>query len=234
METNERMNRREERDSSPRFALGMMTTGALLLAAFTYSSKSEIQKELEKVKPTQITYTTIQEKEPELPKPEVIKTQTPPSSNPSLPILDNPQVVGSEITSVVNTNNPITTVVVPGGGDFEIGGGELEVIDDEIVEYPTKDAEYEGGFGAMMKFIQTNITFPDDAFNEPKKVVVFVRFVVEKDGSVSNVSVMGETPSEYNQAAIKVVRKLKNWTPAETAKGKVRSYVSLPIRFETL
>ncbi len=61
---------------------------------------------------------------------------------------------------------------------------------------------------------------------------VYVSFVVEKDGSITNVHVVKGMDEDYNERAIACVRKMPNWVAAEHGNEKVRSQVSLPIHFE--
>jgi protein TonB len=64
---------------------------------------------------------------------------------------------------------------------------------------------------------------------------VIIRFVVEKDGTVSNPvieSKLEECPA-CDKEALRVVSKMPKWKPASNAGREVRTYVRLPIRFES-
>jgi protein TonB len=60
---------------------------------------------------------------------------------------------------------------------------------------------------------------------------VYLTFVIEKDGSVSNVAVERGIYKSVDREAERIVRTFPNWKPAEMATGKVRSRVRVPINF---
>ncbi|MBI1305910.1 MAG: hypothetical protein GC181_04765 [Bacteroidetes bacterium] len=91
-------------------------------------------------------------------------------------------------------------------------------------------AEYKGGDSALTAFIQNNVVMPDS-----KTGMVLVQFVIEKDGSVSNVQLhpkSNQISPNHHQAAIEVVRKTSgNWTPATYQGFNVRMKYLVPVRF---
>ena len=131
---------------------------------------------------------------------------------------------------------------------------------DSIVNRPSKLAQYPGGFEACYQFIAQNVKYPQIALAHAVQGRVSVQFVVNKDGSVwdgtggsnnanSNVEVRdveGEqeegaeyiTLSELNSArkaleeeAIRVIKAMPKWEPAEQDEKKVRSRFRLPMSF---
>jgi TonB family protein len=59
----------------------------------------------------------------------------------------------------------------------------------------------------------------------------YLRFVVEKNGQVSNVSVVKGLSPECDKAAVKVVRDMPNWKPGKNGGRAVRQWCTLPINF---
>lgn len=117
------------------------------------------------------------------------------------------------------------------------GDDKPEVIDtkpDPIETFVEEEADYPGGVAEMAKFINDNIDYPQEAIDLGIKGRVTVRFVVEKDGRISNVSVA--TPlagcKACDKAAVKVVEKMPSWKAGKNGGREVRTWVTLPIKFE--
>lgn len=105
---------------------------------------------------------------------------------------------------------------------------------DPIETFVEREAEFPGGSGALAKFINDNIVFPQEVINKKVKGRVTLRFVVEQDGSITNVSVTNPIKScdACSTEAINVVTRMPNWKPGSIKGKEVRTWVMLPIRFE--
>lgn len=114
-------------------------------------------------------------------------------------------------------------------------------IDTAIVNTPEIDPEYNGGFEALIQYITTNlegVSNPKKKRSVPKEDLfeggrVIVRFIIEKDGTVSNV-VLEERLRKCepcNREAIRIVKNMPKWKPGSKSGKAVRTYVRLPIRF---
>ncbi|MFM7595190.1 MAG: energy transducer TonB [Flavobacteriales bacterium] len=105
---------------------------------------------------------------------------------------------------------------------------------DPIETFVEEEADFPGGFAEMAKFINENIDYPQEAIDLGIKGRVTVRFVVEKDGRISNVSVA--TPlagcKACDKAAVKVVEKMPSWKAGKNGGREVRTWVTLPVKFE--
>lgn len=77
-----------------------------------------------------------------------------------------------------------------------------------------KCAMYPGGENGMNTFIHKNIDYPMAAIKSGKEGNVTVQFTVNTDGTVSNVKVVKGLEPSLDAEAIKVVSKMKGWTPA--------------------
>ncbi|MGL6129174.1 energy transducer TonB [Chryseobacterium artocarpi] len=98
----------------------------------------------------------------------------------------------------------------------------------EIYKDVDQSAEYPGGMGALRKFLGDNF---DTSLMEGGEgtLKAKLKFVVEKDGTVSNVTIEEKSPNgDFNSEAMRVVKKLKKWTPAKRNGESVRSYYSVP------
>ncbi len=97
------------------------------------------------------------------------------------------------------------------------------------------EAEFKGGYDKLEEFINDNIRPPAEAADLGVNGRVIVRFVVEKDGTISNAVVeakLDECPA-CDKEALRVVTKMPKWKAASNAGREVRTYVRLPIKFES-
>lgn len=96
---------------------------------------------------------------------------------------------------------------------------------DEIPKFP---------FGSPGEWVSRNIKYPEKAWKEKRTGKVYVQFVIEKDGRVSNVRVLpkGSCPHPDLQAeAVRVVQMMPNWRPGIQKGRTVRVNYTMPITF---
>ena len=91
--------------------------------------------------------------------------------------------------------------------------------------------EYPGGMQAMIEFLQTNMKYPEDAAKQKVEGRVMVQFVVETDGSVSDVHVAKQVFPSLDAEAVRVVQAMPKWTPGKEKGKVVRVKYNLPIVF---
>jgi protein TonB len=126
-----------------------------------------------------------------------------------------------------------------GGNDTfsqpEIGGEApietTEIIIEEPIVFVDEEAEYLGGYANMMKFIQEHLVYPQGDIEMGTQGRVTLKFVVEKNGEISNVSIIQSLSPDCDKAAIKVVRSMPNWKPGRNNGKVVRQWCTLPINF---
>lgn len=220
---------------STNFFVGLLTISGLSLAAFTYSNEGEITAEKKRIKPIEIEYMVIEEKPVELPKIQLLDKQKQPEKQQEATI-NIQRTVDERIAASKNTTTEIKSEVTLSGIDkkFDIAiKNEVVIeIEPEIVESPTIDAKFQGDYPAMMKFISKNIKYPTEAIEMEEEGVVFVFFVVEKNGSITNVAAVNKVFQCLEREAIRLVKSFPVWIPGEVNLQKVRTRVQLPIRFE--
>jgi hypothetical protein len=104
---------------------------------------------------------------------------------------------------------------------------------DSIVNFPDTEAEYPGGPDSLAEFIFLNFILPNDTmdieFNDER---VYLSFIVEKDGSLSNVVVEKGVNEVYDSICVAVVKLMPNWIPAQKNGVAVRSLMRLPISID--
>ena len=97
----------------------------------------------------------------------------------------------------------------------------------QIVAFPDVEAEFPGGNVALMKYISQNIIYPEKSLDITGRI--YVSFIVNTDGHVSDVKVERGLNKEFDQMAKKLVENMPNWKPAEINEKAVKSRMSLPI-----
>lgn len=103
---------------------------------------------------------------------------------------------------------------------------------DSIFDFPDVEAEFKGGKGSFIKYIQENFHYPEEALKNDDQGRIYVTFVVEIDGSITGVDVMrGGLTNVLNYAAMKLVGEMPNWNPAQVNGEFVRSRCRLPITY---
>lgn len=91
-----------------------------------------------------------------------------------------------------------------------------------------KMASFPGGEDALYKFLEDNIQMPKDFCGNG---TVVVRFVVEKDGSITNPTVLRDIGGGCGEEALRVVRLMPKWEPGSVDDKPVRQEFTLPVKF---
>lgn len=104
---------------------------------------------------------------------------------------------------------------------------------DEIVSMCEQMPAYPGGNDNLNKDIANGMTYPKSALEAGKEGMVMIEFVVEKDGRATGHKVLREIAGapELGQEALRVVKKLKNFTPGMQNGKPVRVKFTLPVKF---
>jgi len=108
---------------------------------------------------------------------------------------------------------------------------------DSLVNFPDTEAQYPGGPDSLNEFIFVNFILPDDTTGE-KSILefnnehVYLSFIVEKDGSLTNIVVEKGVNQVYDSICVAVVKLMPNWIPAQKNGLAVRSLMRLPISID--
>ena len=109
---------------------------------------------------------------------------------------------------------------------------EEEIVEAEIFKVVEEMPEFPGGPAKMMEYIQKNMKYPMMARESDIQGRVFVNFVVEPDGSISNVTVMRGIGGGCDEEALRVVQSMPNWKPGKQRGSAVRCSFTVPIIFK--
>lgn len=103
---------------------------------------------------------------------------------------------------------------------------------DQIFTAVEQPAEFPGGQAALMKWLSTNIRYPESAQQNGVSGRVIVKFVVEKDGSINSASIVKGVDKDLDNEALRVVKRMPKWQPGKNNGQAVRSYFTLPVTFK--
>jgi protein TonB len=92
--------------------------------------------------------------------------------------------------------------------------------------------EYLGGMDAFRKIIEQNLKYPVQARRMGIEGQVFVRFNVNKDGSISELAIVKGISEDCDKEAMRVVQLLKQWYPARQRGLAVKTQFVMPVRFK--
>lgn len=101
----------------------------------------------------------------------------------------------------------------------------------KVYEVVDQMPEFPGGMPALIEFLQKNVKYPADAEKQKVEGRVLVSFVVETDGSVTDIQVMKKAFPSLDAEALRVAKAMPNWTPGKHKGKLVRVHYSLPISF---
>lgn len=91
--------------------------------------------------------------------------------------------------------------------------------------------EFPGGTQALNAYMKENTRYPSNAVEARVQGTVLLEFVVEKDGSISNVRVVSSLFPSCDEEAIRVIKSLPKWKPGEAYGKKVRAFYNVPFTF---
>jgi len=111
------------------------------------------------------------------------------------------------------------------------------VVEEEVVEeapiFSVVESmpEFKGGSGELYNYLSNNIKYPVMAKESGIQGKVYVTFVVERDGSVTDVKLLRGIGGGCDEEAIRVVSSMPKWTPGKQRGKPVRVQYNLPVRF---
>jgi TonB family protein len=106
-----------------------------------------------------------------------------------------------------------------------------QVPDDVIFTVVEEQPRFPGGDEARIHFLQANLRYPKEARDKGIQGTVFVSFIVETDGSLSNVRILRGIGGGCDEEAVRVVKDMPTWTPGRQRGQNVRVQFNMPIRF---
>lgn len=209
--------------------IGIIVSLAIVIGLFSWSQSEkvieQINVESEIVEQDFIEITVQEEK----PKPEIVQTKT---------------VTISEIINVVKNDAKITDDLSFlddfGGDDFQIEFKTVAPKKEEIVEEEAPVIRAEempkfgrgGGLEEFRAWCISNIRYPQSAQDNGIQGVVVLSFVIEKDGTLTNIKVLRSRDRDLDAEAVRVLGNSPKWQPGKNRGKAVRVTYTLPINFQ--
>ncbi len=105
--------------------------------------------------------------------------------------------------------------------------------DEKLYDFVTLETppNYPGGMVNFYKLIGNNIKYPEAAKKNNIEGIVFVSFIIEKDGSLSNVAVKRTLGYGTDEEAVRVLKLSEKWNPGMQNGKVVRVMYNIPIKF---
>ena len=204
--------------------IGMIIS--LLIAWLAFEHKSYDKREID---PSLLRQTEVVEEEmveitkQEEPKPQPVEV---PKQTTQLEIVeDDVEVEDIEINAEVDQTEVLEEYVPVEVVEDDVQEQEIFQIVEEMPSYP-------GGDQKLMEFVAKNIKYPQIARETGIQGRVFVGFVVEPDGSVSNVKVLRGIGGGCDEEAMRVVKSMPKWKPGKQRGKAVRVSYMLPVNFK--
>ena len=199
---------------------------ALLIAWLAFEHKSYDKRELDEsllnrevVLDEEMVEITKQEEQ----KPQPVEQ---PQQTTQLEIVDdNVETEDININAEVEQNEIIEEYVAP-----EVV--EEEVVEQEIFQIVEEMPAFPGGEQKLMEYVAKNIKYPQIARETGIQGRVFIGFVVEPDGSVSNVKLLRGIGGGCDEEAMRVVKSMPKWTPGKQRGKAVRVSYQIPVMFK--
>lgn len=204
------------------FEIGLLLALLVVFGAFQYKSYESqsvnIQQQVADNTPEEIIPITEQKVKPPPPPPPKQVTQ--------IEVVNDDVEVDEdiEIDAEADDNTVVQEYVPPAEDDEEVEEQQIFTVVESMPEFP-------GGMGALMKYLAENIKYPALAKESGIQGRVFINFVVEPDGSISNVKVLRGIGGGCDEEAVRVVKSMPNWKPGKQRGKPVRVSYNLPVKF---
>ncbi|MBO4371504.1 MAG: energy transducer TonB [Bacteroidales bacterium] len=206
--------------------IGLILTLLIVWGAFEFSTKAEKAEDLGTVAFTEDVVEEIpitRQQEIELPPPP-------------------PQQTVAEILEVVEDDVKVEDTFIQEEADENTAVEIQEIVapvqEEEQEEESTPFVivedmpEFKGGEKALLKYIAEHVNYPEMAKENDIQGTVYVGFVVNEKGKVTNVSVLRGVDPLLDKEAIKVIENLPDWKPGKQSGKNVKVRMQVPIKFQ--
>ncbi len=207
-----------DRRSGFYFLIGLAVALLMVLVAFQYAYNPQSDFNIES--------NIIIEEDEEIP--DVTKQKElppPPKIPPKVKVVEDEEEIEEDQPEIEDVEIEETdTVAIDEPEEEPVQEEQIFIVVEESPEFP-------GGLAKMYEFIQKNIRYPRMEKEAGIQGRVIVTFVVEKDGSITDVQVLKGVTEGLNNEAMRVVKAMPRWKPGKQRGRPVRVRVNLPINF---
>jgi protein TonB len=204
------------------FEIGLILALVVVLVSFEYKSYDKVTIDLAsrvvQDVPEEIIPITEQKVKPPPPPPPKQVTQ--------IKIVEDDVEVEDELDIDVEADDQteVEEYVPPVEDEEEVEEAEIFTVVESMPTFP-------GGMGALMKYLAENIKYPPLAKESGIQGRVFINFVVEPDGRISNVKVLRGIGGGCDEEAVRVIKSMPKWKPGKQRGKAVRVQYRMPIKF---
>ena len=227
---------------------------ALLYLGLQLQKMAEANKKVENTQAVELAKLNTEKKEAKVEKKEIIKQepekvveQVKSSVKFTAPIIKKDSEVKEEdeikLDEVQKSDKAVGAFTVE--GNDEVGGAVLKAKDDIAAPEPPKHVVeetkiftvveqmpmYPGGDAALMGYLRDNIKYPTVAAENGVQGRVVVGFVVERDGSITDVNILRGVDPSLDREAMRVVKSMPRWNPGKQNGSAVRVKYQVPVSF---
>ena len=194
--------------------IGLVVSLLLVLVAFEYKSYEKVAYNL-----GQLNLDDLEEEIIPITKQEVKPPPPPPPPPEVIEIVEDEVEIENEI-EIEDTESDEDEVI------------EIEEEDDEEFFMVVENMpEFPGGDLGLMKYIQKNVRYPPIAKEYNITGKVFIQFIVDRSGSVTNVEIVRGVDKHLDAEAVRVVKSLPKYKPGKQRGKAVRVMFTIPINF---
>ena len=131
----------------------------------------------------------------------------------------------TKFASELNTYDGIPfKEIVPTGTDEAPDEGVIFDVAEQMPQFP-------GGETKLNEYVSTNLKYPEEARKKRIQGKVFVAFVVNSDGSISETQIVRGIDPSCDKEALRLINNMPRWIPGQSDRKKVRTRYTLPIVF---
>ena len=157
---------------------------------------------------------------------------TPPKPKP---VVSEPVIVDDDALLIIEEpvkKQPIQTITVKKNLFNEFTDDLPPTLENiPFVDYAQTMPSFPGGNPALLKYLRDNTNYPEIPRNRGSQGKIYVSFVVEIDGSITNVQVVKGKDEHLKKESIRVIKSMPKWNPGKNMNRKVRVRQTLPIKF---
>jgi len=220
MEEKKSPNANLEKKKGAYFAVGLMMSLALILGLFELKTFDVVVTDLGQLHLDLLEEEVIPVSQQAPPPP-----PPPPAPTTQIQIVEDDEEIEEELEIEDMEVDEETEIEV------EIVEDEEEIFEEEIFTIVEKMPEFPGGTEKLFRYLGKNIEYPPMAKDAGIKGKVYVTFVVDKDGSITDVKVLRGIGGGCDEEAIRVVKGMPKWSPGKQRGKSVRVQYNLPINF---
>ena len=227
---------------------------ALLYLGLQLQKMAEANKKVENTEAVELAKLNTEMKDAKVEKKEIIKQepekvveQVKSSVKFTAPIIKKDSEVKEEdeikLDEVQKSDKAVGAFTVE--GNDEVGGAVLKAKEDIAAPEPPKHVVeetkiftvveqmpmYPGGDAALMGYLRDNIKYPTVAAENGVQGRVVVGFVVERDGSITDVNILRGVDPSLDREAMRVVKSMPRWNPGKQNGSAVRVKYQVPVSF---